>query len=215
MGLGLSTGSRYGLAFSGGTDSSLLLALMLDEGLDVVAYTVDSAFQAPFEAADARAVARSLGATHEVIGVDVLAHDEVCSNPPDRCYHCKRLIFSTLLDRMAEEGRDVLVDGTNASDDPARRPGFRALAELGVVSPLRDLGLTKDDVRRLSRERGLMTASKPSFSCLATHVGEGLPITAASLAAAAPAAEAETDVWVRSPERESMGDERRGDDGQE
>ena len=83
---------------------------------------------------------------------------------------------------MAEDGFEVLADGTNVTDDPANRPGFQALAELGVVSPLRRAGMTKDDVRAASRELGLFTADKPSFSCIAVHVGEGRPITAAALA---------------------------------
>ena len=86
---------------------------------------------------------------------------------------------------MARDGLSVLADGTNASDDPARRPGFRALAELQVVSPLRRAGMTKDDVRRASRSLGLFTADKPSFSCLAVHVEAGQPLTQEALAQAA------------------------------
>ncbi|MEG0323035.1 MAG: ExsB family transcriptional regulator, partial [Raoultibacter sp.] len=113
----------------------------------------------------------------ELIEADVLSQAEVCANPWDRCYLCKRFIFGTVLDYMKADGRSVLVDGTNASDDPARRPGFRALEELGVVSLLRDAGLTKDDVRTRSREIGLSTADKPNFSCFATKVPTGTPIT--------------------------------------
>ena len=196
MRLDLDDDVRYGLAFSGGVDSSLLLALMLDQGLDVVAYTVQTAFQAPFEAEDADRVAGVLHAPHEVLDVDVLSHDEVCSNPWDRCYHCKRLIFGTILARMARDGRTVLVDGTNATDDPTRRPGFRALDEMGVRSPLRELDLSKDDIRGLSSGLGLPTAAKPSFSCYATHVPTGTRITADSLAAARPGADAEATTWL-------------------
>lgn len=196
MQLDLDEDARYGLAFSGGVDSSLLLALMLDQGLDVVAYTVRTAFQAPFEAEDADRVAGMLHSPHEVLDVDVLSHEEVCSNPWDRCYHCKRLIFGTILAHMAQDARTVLVDGTNATDDPARRPGFRALDETGVRSPLRELGLSKDDIRMLSSERGLPTATKPSFSCYATHIPTGTKITADSLAAARPGADAEATTWL-------------------
>lgn len=187
---------RYGLAFSGGTDSALLLAELLAAGCDVVAYTVRSAFQAPFEADDAAVVAERLGARHEVLDVDVLSHADVAANPPDRCYLCKRVIFSTILARMREDGRTVLCDGTNASDDPARRPGMRALVELGVRSPLREAGLTKDDVRALSRELGLPTAEKPSFSCYATRVPTGESLTPASLARAAATPNDVVDGWV-------------------
>ena len=115
----------------------------------------------------------------------MLAHDEICANGPDRCYRCKAFIFSTILERMARDGYEVLADGTNATDDPANRPGFQALAELGVTSPLRRAGMTKEMVRAASRELGLFTADKPSFSCLAVHVPRGEHVTQAALDAAA------------------------------
>lgn len=167
---------RYGLAFSGGCDSSFLLAALIRAGIDVKAYMVMSAFQAPFELDDARRVVEETGAEFEVIRADILSHDEVCANPPDRCYWCKRFIFRTILEAMERDGRKVLLDGTNASDDPARRPGFRALSELGVVSPLRDAGFSKDCVRAASKLMGLSTADKPNFSCFATKVPTGSPI---------------------------------------
>ena len=164
---------RLAVAFSGGCDSSFLLAAALRAGCDVRAYGVRTAFQR---------LAAELGADFELVDADVLAQGEICANGPDRCYRCKTFIFSTILARMAEDGFEVLADGTNVTDDPANRPGFQALAELGVVSPLRRAGMTKDDVRAASRELGLFTADKPSFSCIAVHVGEGRPITAAALA---------------------------------
>lgn len=176
---------RYGIAFSGGCDSALLLAAMRRGGFDVKAYMVMTAFQAPFELVDARRVADEVGADLEVIEADILVRDEVCSNPVDRCYYCKRFIFGEVLAAMRRDGRDVLLDGTNASDDPARRPGFRALAELKVRSPLREAGFTKDDVRAASRSLGLSTADKPSFSCFATKVSEGVRIDRDALEAAA------------------------------
>lgn len=172
---------RYGLAFSGGCDSSFLLAALVHAGMDVKAYMVMTAFQAPFELDDARRVAEETGAEFELIRADILSHDEVCANPPDRCYWCKRFIFGTILDAMERDGRKILLDGTNASDDPSRRPGFRALAELGVVSPLRDAGFSKDCVRAASRLMGLSTANKPSFSCFATRVPAGNRIDQAAL----------------------------------
>ena len=177
----LDPSKRYGLAFSGGCDSSFLLTALAREGFDVKAYMVMTAFQAPFELADARRVAREASVDFEVIEADILSEDAVCSNPDDRCYHCKRFIFSTVLEAMARDGRDILLDGTNASDDPARRPGFRALAELGVVSPLREAGFTKDRVRAASRGIGVSTADKPSFSCFATKVPAGVRLTRAAL----------------------------------
>lgn len=176
---------RLAVAFSGGCDSSYLLAAALRAGCTVKAYGARTAFQPAFEIADAARLARELGAAYELLDVDVLAHGEVCANASDRCYRCKTVIFSTILERMARDGYEVLADGTNASDNPERRPGFRALAELGVVSPLRRAGMIKDNVRAASRELGLFTADKPSFSCLAVHVPEGAPITQAALDAAA------------------------------
>lgn len=188
-------GVRYGLAFSGGCDSACLLAEMLDAGVDVKAYLVKTAFQADFELEDARIVAESLGTDFEVVEADILAADDVCANPPDRCYRCKRFIFGAILERMARDGRTVLVDGTNATDDPARRPGFRALEELGVVSPLRAAGWTKEDVRERSRERGLLTADKPNFSCFATKVPADERITSAALARAEEETKATVEAW--------------------
>lgn len=181
----LDASKRYGLAFSGGCDSSFLLAALMRAGIDAKAYTVATAFQAAFEIDDARRVAAETGAPFELIDADVLSDDTICANPSDRCYHCKRFIFGTILDAMARDGRTVLLDGTNATDDPARRPGFRALAELGVVSPLRGAGFTKEQVRAASRAIGVSTADKPSFSCLATKVPAGRPITREALRAAA------------------------------
>ena len=124
---------------------------------------------------------------------DVLAQAEICENPPDRCYRCKRFIFQKVREAAAADGFTVIVDGTNASDDPARRPGFKALAEAGVVSPLRRAGMTKANVRavlaHLERsfglEAGALMSAKSSFPCLAVYVPEGEPITQSALDAAA------------------------------
>lgn len=172
---------RYGLAFSGGCDSSFLLAAMRCAGLNAKAYMVMTAFQAPFEFEDARRVVEETGAEFELIRADILSQADVCANPPDRCYLCKRFIFGQALAAMERDRRHVLLDGTNASDDPANRPGFRALAELDVRSPLREAGFTKDDVRAASRAIGLSTADKPNFSCFATKVAPGEPLTRESL----------------------------------
>ena len=176
---------RFAVAFSGGCDSSYLLAAAVRAGCDVKAYGVRTAFQPAFEIDDARRLAAELGADFELIDADVLARDEVCANGPDRCYRCKAFIFSTILERMARDGYEILADGTNATDDPANRPGFQALAELGVTSPLRRAGMTKEAVRAASRDSSLFTADKPSFSCLAVHVEAGQPLTQEALAQAA------------------------------
>ena len=120
---------RLAVAFSGGCDSSFLLAAALRAGCDVRAYGVRTAFQPAFEIEDAQRLAAELGADFELVDADVLAQGEICANGPDRCYRCKTFIFSTILARMAEDGFEVLADGTNVTDDPANRPGFQALAE--------------------------------------------------------------------------------------
>ena len=186
---------KLAVAFSGGCDSSLLLAAAKLAGCEVHAYLVKTAFQPAFELADARAVADALDVPLTVVEADVLAQAEICENPPDRCYRCKRFIFQKVREAAAADGFTVIVDGTNASDDPARRPGFKALAEAGVVSPLRRAGMTKANVRhvlagleeRFGLAPGALMAAKPSFPCLAVYVSEGEPITEASLAEAARA----------------------------
>lgn len=175
---------RVALAYSGGCDSVFLLACAWACGAEVVPFTVNTAFQYAFEADDAQRAAAQLGLQDagEVIELDIFAYPEVVSNPPDRCYHCKKVIFGAIEEQAQERGIDVLIDGTNATDDPARRPGFRALEEFGVRSPLREAGLSKDEIRRLSRKMGLMTADKPNYSCLATRVEAGHAITPELLA---------------------------------
>ena len=184
---------RFAVAFSGGTDSAYLLAAALVAGCEVRAYLVNTAFQPAFELEDARAVAACLGVPLAVVEADVLAQDDICANPPDRCRLCKRFIFGAIAEAAQRDGFTVLVDGTNASDDPARRPGFRALAEASVVSPLRRAGMTKTGVRAASRALALsqgrdsdaFLADKPRFACLAVHVPAGERITCESLADAA------------------------------
>lgn len=168
---------RVALAFSGGCDSSYLLAALVDRGVDVRPYYVNTAFQASFELDDARRVAREVGVDVHVIELDILSNNTICSNSVDRCYWCKRFIFSNILDKAKPAGFEILVDGTNASDDPARRPGFRALEELAVLSPLRLANMTKDDIRAASHALGLSTADKPNFSCYATKIETGQKIT--------------------------------------
>ena len=168
---------RVAIAFSGGADSSYLLYAALHYGARARAYYVNSAFQPAFELEDARRLAGELNADMKVLPVDVLASETVTANPPDRCYHCKQMIFRTILAAAEADGFPVLLDGTNASDDAGDRPGMRALRELAVRSPLRECGLTKRDVRMLSRDAGLFTWDKPAYACLATRIRTGEEIT--------------------------------------
>ena len=168
------------LGFSGGVDSTFLLSAGLRCGADVKPYFVKTAFQPAFELADAERACALLNVKLNIIPLDVLSSEAVVSNPPERCYHCKRVIFSALREIADAESR-VLLDGNNASDDFDDRPGMRAVLELNSRSPLRECGLTKDEIRRLSKEAGLFTWDKPAYSCLATRIAHGLRITEQSL----------------------------------
>ena len=174
---------RIAIAFSGGVDSTYLLYAAKRYAQSVQAYYVKSDFQPQFELEDALRAAREIGAEMKVLHVDVLADADVIANPPNRCYFCKHRIFETIRRQAAADGYSVLLDGTNASDDIADRPGVRALAELSVLSPLRMCNLTKDEIRRRSREAGLFTWDKPAYACLATRIYAGDAITKEKLMA--------------------------------
>ncbi len=185
--------SRIALAFSGGTDSAYLLYSASKYADDVTAYYVKSAFQPEFEFEDAKRLAKELNVKLKVIELDVLSDNAIASNPPDRCYYCKKRIFSNIVSAAKADGYEVLIDGTNASDAEGERPGMRALREIGVRSPLRECGITKADVRRLSKEAGLFTADKPSYACLATRIPSGVTITKEDLKITEAAEE-----WLKS-----------------
>lgn len=169
---------RVALAFSGGVDSAYLLYAALACGCEVRAYYAQSAFQPAFERADAVRLADGLGARMTVVPLNVLAVEDVRRNPENRCYFCKQAIFTALTLAARADGFDTVIDGTNASDDAADRPGMRALTELNVLSPLRLCGVTKAQVRALSRQAGLFTWNKPAYACLATRVPAGTALTA-------------------------------------
>ena len=173
---------RCALGFSGGVDSAYLLYAGVKAGADIRPYFIKTAFQPAFELADARKLAEVLGVEVTVLELDALADPRVAANPADRCYFCKQNLFRTLKERAIADGYPVLLDGTNASDEAGDRPGMRALAELSVRSPLRECGLTKDEIRARSREAGLFTWDKPAYACLATRVPAGETITVDILA---------------------------------
>lgn len=165
------------LAFSGGVDSAYLLYEGTRAGADLQPYFIKTPFQPEFELEDARRLCRELGVELRVIKFNILDCPQVAANPSDRCYHCKRQLFTLLRERASADGFSLLLDGTNASDDGGDRPGMRALRELEVRSPLRECGLTKERIRELSRRAGLFTWDKPSYACLATRVPTGRAIT--------------------------------------
>ena len=177
-----SENNKAAIAFSGGVDSAYLLYAAKKHGAAVKAYYIKSAFQPQFELEDALKLAEELGADMTVISTDILSKPLVTRNHADRCYFCKKIIFSAIAQAALEDGFMLVVDGTNASDNADDRPGMRALSELSVRSPLRECGLTKTEIRRLSKEAGLFTWDKPPYACLATRIPEGTEITAENLA---------------------------------
>jgi uncharacterized protein len=170
------------VAFSGGVDSTLLLAAALDalSPEHVLAVSLAAPYTPGAELAAAREMAQALGARHEV--AEAPFPEAIRDNPPDRCYICKRQLFGRLRERAATAGLGHVLDGTNADDLGDHRPGLRAVRELGIESPLLLAGLTKADVRRLSRERGLATWNRPAGACLLTRLPHGLRVTEAELA---------------------------------
>lgn len=167
---------KAALAFSGGTDSAFLLWAAKHYGCDVKAYYVNTAFQPEFERRDAERLAEELSVPMQIVELDILGVPEAAANGPCRCYYCKQAIFTGLWNAAKADGYSVLLDGTNASDDAGDRPGMQALKELSVRSPLRECGITKQEVRNLSREAGLFTWEKPAYACLATRIPTGTRI---------------------------------------
>jgi uncharacterized protein len=173
---------RVAVAFSGGTDSSLLLAVAGRVlGDDVLAVTVVSETTPRRERATAIRLARDLGVEHRVLQVNELEDPAFVSNPPDKCYICKKARFGRLLETAAECGFRHVADGENADDVADYRPGSRAARELGVRSPLREAGLTKAEVRRLSHRLELPNWDRPASACLASRIPYHQPITAEKL----------------------------------
>ena len=172
---------KCALAFSGGADSAYLLYAAMKAGVQVTAYYAKTAFQPEFEFEDACRLAKELGADMKILNLDVLAESKVACNPADRCYYCKTCIFTNIRRAAAEDGYEVLLDGTNASDPESERPGMKALREINVMSPLRMCGLTKPEIRQLSKEAGLFTWNKPAYACLATRIPAGTAITQEAL----------------------------------
>ena len=168
---------KVALGFSGGTDSSYLLYAGIRYGANIKAYFVKTEFQPEFELEDAHKLAKQIGAEIIVIEKSILASESVVLNPDNRCYFCKQEIFSTISAQAVADGIELVIDGTNASDNVAERPGVKALQELSVSSPLRECGITKDEIRRLSKEAGLFTHSKPAYACLATRILNNRRIT--------------------------------------
>jgi len=170
------------VAFSSGVDSTFLLRVAHEElGDRVVAATARSHSFPNRELDEATAFCRAEGVRHVVIDSEELDIPGFAENPPDRCYHCKRELFSKLLAFARDNGLAAVLEGSNIDDDGDYRPGRRAIRELGIVSPLHEAGLTKTEIRALSRKMGLPTSDKSSFACRASRFPYGERITVRGL----------------------------------
>ena len=170
------------VAFSSGVDSTFLLRVAHEElGENVVAVTARSHSFPKRELDEAAAFCAREGVRHEIIDSEELDIPGFAENPPDRCYHCKKALFGKLIAFAQANGLAAVLEGSNMDDDGDYRPGRRAIRELGIRSPLHDAGLTKAEIRVLSKRMGLPTADKPSFACLASRFPYGERITAAGL----------------------------------
>jgi uncharacterized protein len=167
------------VAFSGGVDSTFLLAVARDAVPGrVVAITVAAPMTPDREIRESYKNAKDLGDEQVVTGAsDIIDIDVFAENPPDRCYHCKMHFFAVILDAADELGLGTVIEASNADDIEDYRPGLKAIEELGVRSPLLETGLTKVEIRAISEEMGLPTWDKPSMACLASRVPYGEPVT--------------------------------------
>ncbi|MBC7333889.1 MAG: ATP-dependent sacrificial sulfur transferase LarE [Actinobacteria bacterium] len=170
------------VAFSGGVDSSLLLKLAIESlGKNVIAVTAKSPTFPEREIEEATKIARMFGCKHMIINSNELQIEEFKTNPKNRCYYCKKELFSNLISIKNDNGFDFVVDGTNFDDSTTFRPGMQASKELGIRSPLLESSLTKQEIREYSKEIGLPTWDRPAFACLASRIPYGQKITSSKL----------------------------------
>lgn len=163
---------RCAVAFSGGVDSTFLAAAAFRAlGSGALAITADTPYMPRREIEEAADLAERIGIRHRVLRFPLPG--EIRENPPDRCYLCKKILFGRLAASARADGAGILVDGTNADDAGEHRPGRKALIELGIRSPLLELGFGKDRIRLLSKDLGLPTWDKPAYACLLTRLPYG------------------------------------------
>lgn len=168
------------VAFSGGVDSSLLAySAHRALGARMVALTIDTPYIPDWEIKEAIDFAETHHLPHEVIQLQIPAN--ISNNPPDRCYLCKKQLFQVIKRRAKELGTATIIEGSNQDDLSDYRPGMRALKELEIISPMLELGLTKEDIRTISRNEGLSTWDKPAYACLLSRIPYHTPITNSEL----------------------------------
>lgn len=173
------------IAFSGGVDSSLLLKLFCEQAhinkKQVYAVTFSTKLHPPADIALTKKLCQDMGANHIVIELNEFQNEAISNNPIDRCYHCKKLLFESLKKFAGQKGIYSVIDGTNADDLNEYRPGLRALKELNIKSPLAELGISKNQIRKMAQELQIAVANRPSAPCLATRLPYGTKIDIALL----------------------------------
>ena len=178
------------IAYSGGTDSTFLLKVAAKVlGDRALAVTASSETYTPQELKDAKKHAAEIGAQHVIVHTNELDDPRFAANPPDRCYYCKKELFGKLTELKNRHGLNYIVDGSTVDDEKDFRPGRKAVAEFGVRSPLKEAGLTKDEIRKLSKEMNLPTWDKPPLPCLSTRFPYGTEITKEKVSRVAKAEE--------------------------
>ena len=171
------------LAFSGGVDSSLLLILAKScvkeqqKKSNIYAVTFDTMLHPSCDLNTAKKVAKEAEVFHQVLFVNELEQEEIRFNPENRCYLCKKTLFSKLQEFAKSKGISIILEGTNEDDLHVYRPGLQAIQELGIKSPLAEAGFTKEEVRKLAKELGVSVAERPSTPCLATRLPYGTEIS--------------------------------------
>lgn len=171
------------VALSGGVDSALVAyAAATTPGVSSLAVTANYRTLSAAELDSAREVAAQIGIRHHILEYDELANEDFVRNDQNRCYHCRTELGDRLRNLAFEMNYRVIVDGANADDTAEYRPGMRAIRERGIRSPLLELGMSKDDIRRLAKDAGLAVHDRPSDSCLASRIPWGRRVTAQLLA---------------------------------
>ena len=170
------------IAFSGGVDSTFLVKVAHEVlGDKMIAVTATSSTYPERELKEAIKYAKDMGVKHLIISSEELDIEGFASNPTNRCYYCKKELFTKINAIAKENGVEYVFDGSNIDDDGDYRPGMQAARELEVISPLKEAKLTKDDIRELSKDLGLPTWNKPAFACLSSRFPYGNEITAPKL----------------------------------
>lgn len=186
------------VAFSGGVDSAFLVYAAHEAlGEKLLAITVTTQSYPRHEAADVAKILQSYGVKHAQIELNQLAIPGFCENGAQRCYYCKYALFSAIKAEAAKHSITAVADGANTDDESDYRPGMRATAELGILSPLREAGFSKQDIRDISKELGIFTWNKPSYACLASRIPYGEEITAEKLAMVEKAEQALLDMGFK------------------